>query len=451
VATRPRLAFGWCQLHLLCVWSKGLAAVVLASALVNFLIARGLDAAPSSRKRRFLVGLSLAVNVGLLVYFKYADFFLRSLEEALREAGCPAALPVLSVLLPIGISFYTFEAISYTVDVYHRRMPAERSVGNFLLFILFFPHLVAGPIVRAHDFLPQVRRAKRWSWIRLRVGVRLILLGMLKKMALADRMPLYVDPVFANPGDFSAAPLWLAAVAYALQVYGDFSGYSDLAIGLAHLLGYRLAPNFALPYFAPNIGEFWRRWHISLSSWIRDYLFFNMGGSRGGEVRTARNLLVAMGLCGLWHGAQWNYVAFGLLHGLLLLGHRWFWATCRGLLWLEGLLVSGPGTVVRITLTFAVFCLTLVVFRCTTLASAGVMLPRMLCGQRGAGLPLSAVGLWLTVGAVLVCYLAAASGQWERVLGRLPVPIRGLMYGTALTLALVLAPRAGQAFIYFQF
>ncbi|HEV3023081.1 MAG TPA: MBOAT family O-acyltransferase, partial [Pirellulales bacterium] len=251
-------------------WSQWLASVVCASSLIDYLVARGMDACRNDRQRRALLGLSLAMNIGLLAYFKYANFFLRSLESALAAAGATASLPVLSVILPIGISFYTFEAINYTVDVYRRRIPAERNLAHFMLFILFFPHLIAGPIVRARDFLPQIARRKCWDWARINLGVQLFLLGLFKKLAVADRMAQFVDPVFSAPAEYRTSVLWLATLAWAVQVYCDFSGYSDMAIGTAHLLGYKLAQNFNMPYLAPNIAEFWRRWHISLSSWLRD-------------------------------------------------------------------------------------------------------------------------------------------------------------------------------------
>jgi alginate O-acetyltransferase complex protein AlgI len=433
------------------LWNRWLACVVLGSALLDWSLALGMEATSSTGRRRLLLGLSLGVNLGLLCYFKYADFFLRSLEEALRAVGLGASLPVLSVILPVGISFYTFEAIHYTVEVYRRRLRAERDPVHFLLFILFFPHLVAGPIVRAPDFLPQVRRRKRWSWPRLHLGARLILLGLLKKLALADRMAAYVDPVFADPGRYGSAALWLAAVAYALQLYGDFSGYSDLARGLAHLLGYHLAPNFDLPYLSANMAEFWRRWHMSLSRWIRDYLFLPLGGSRGGAVWTARNLLLTMALCGLWHGANWNYVVFGVVQGLILIVHRLFRRLCDRLPALAGWLTTAPGTALRVLATFALFCWTLALFRCPSLAAAGVMLPRMLSSAAGGGLPLRPLGLWLTFVVVLLGHLAARSGRWQRPFERLPAPVRGLAYGGALTLALTVGPATSKAFIYFQF
>jgi alginate O-acetyltransferase complex protein AlgI len=432
-------------------WNHWLAVLIAASTCLDYLIARGLEASASSRRRRLLLGLSLAANLGLLAYFKYANFFLRSLEETLQALGHTASLPVLSVILPVGISFYTFEAISYTVDVYRRRLPAERNLAHFMLFILFFPHLVAGPIVRARDFLPQVRRRKRWSWVRLNLGARLFLLGLFKKLAIADRMALFADPVFADPGQYRTGALWLATLAWAVQIYCDFSGYSDMALGCAHLLGYKLARNFNLPYLAANVAEFWRRWHISLSSWLRDYLFIPLGGSRGSRWQTARNLLVTMTLGGLWHGASWSFAAWGLLHGGLLIAHRGVRATCRRWPLLEHLLQSAAGTVLRTATTFTAVCVGWVLFRAPTLPAGVGMLRALVVPQPGLPLPLAEAGLWLTVAVVALGHALGRRGRWQQLAAVLPSPLRGLGYAALLTLALVLAPDAHKAFIYFQF
>src|SRR5262249_42955235 len=298
--------------------------------------------------------------------------------------GLETSLPVLSVILPIGISFYTFEAISYVVDVYRGRLRAERDFAAFLLFILFFPHLIAGPIVRGRDFLPQVQRAKHWSWLRLQAGGELFLMGLFKKLAISDRMAAFADPVFANPDAFAGLAISLGVLAYAVQIYCDFSGYTDIAIGCAHMLGYKLAPNFNTPYLASNISEFWRRWHISLSSWLRDYLFIPLGGSRNGRWRTVRNLMLTMTLGGLWHGASWTFVAWGVLHGLLLIGHRAFAGCCAGRPALERRLQSPPGTAARVLATFLCVCLGWVFFRATNFTVAMTMLERMVSLRPGA-------------------------------------------------------------------
>jgi alginate O-acetyltransferase complex protein AlgI len=432
-------------------WNAWLALVLCASTLGDYLIARGMEATGSARVKKLLLLLSLVGNLGLLCYFKYANFFLASLEGALHALGATTSLPVLSVLLPVGISFYTFEAINYTVDVYRGKLRATRDLTHFMLFILFFPHLIAGPIVRARAFLPLIARRKHWSWLRAHRGVLLILLGLVKKLAIADRMPLYVDPVFTAPGDYATATLWLAAVAYAIQVYCDFSGYSDMALGLAHLLGYHLAPNFNLPFLAVNMADLWKRWHMSLSSWIRDYLFIPLGGSRGSRLTTARNILLTFTLCGLWHGAGWNFVLWGFFTGVLLVVHATFKSWCERRSRLQALLLSGPGTAFRVGLTFVCFCLTLVVFRSPTLAGTQTMLRHMMTPAAGAGLPLAAAGLYLTFAAVALGHLLARTNLQRRLEVAVPVPVQGLAFGAALTLALVLTPGTTKAFIYFQF
>jgi alginate O-acetyltransferase complex protein AlgI len=264
-------------------------------------------------------------------------------------------------------------------------------------------------------------------------------------------MACFADPVFADPGAYKSHTLWLAVFAYALQVYCDFSGYSDMAIGSAHMLGYKLAPNFNMPYLAANISDLWRRWHMSLSSWLRDYVFFPLGGSRGGEWRTARNVLITMTVCGLWHGANWTFVLFGLLQGLLLLGHRQFRKFAERLPRLDGWLHSPLGTAGCVALTFVVFTCSLVVFRATSLAQAGAFYERMLIPADGQNLPVAEA-------ALLYTYIFVGLGHWlafqtwlRRWLERLPGEAIGLGYCSMMMAALLLAPRSGQAFIYFQF
>ena len=433
-------------------WNHWLALLLCGSTMGDYLLARGMEQATKPRMRKLLLLGSLGGNLGLLCYFKYANFFLRSLEQATAGTGLAVSLPVLQVILPIGISFYTFEAINYTVDVYRGTIRAERDLAHFMLFILFFPHLVAGPIVRARAFLPQVGRRKHWSWLRAHAGCQLILLGLVKKLAVADRMALYADPVFADPARFASFALWMAAIAYAIQVYCDFSGYTDMALGLAHLLGYHLCPNFNLPFAAANLADFWRRWHISLTGWIRDYLFIPLGGSRGSRWQTSRNTLLAFTLCGLWHGANWNFVALGVSQrspAACCTPHFSLGADRRPAL--ERALRSLPGTMLRVTATFACFCLTLAVFRTPGLAAAGVMLRGMVLPVAGAGLTLQLQGLLLTFALVILAHILALQERWARLLESVPGPLRGLGFGTALVLVLVLAPGSSKAFIYFQF
>jgi alginate O-acetyltransferase complex protein AlgI len=432
-------------------WNHWLAIIIAVSTTFDYFIARGLEVSKSPGWRKLMLSASLVGNLSLLVYFKYANFFLRSLEEGLRAAGGSASLPVLQVILPIGISFYTFEAINYTVDVYRGRVPAERNLLHFMLFITFFPHLVAGPIVRARDFLPQIRRPKRWSWARMELGARFVMLGLFKKLAIADHMALFSDPVFANPAKYGSGAVWLATLAYALQIYCDFSGYSDMALGTAHMLGYKLAQNFNLPYLATNVAEFWHRWHMSLSTWLRDYLFIPLGGSRGGKARTARNLMVTMVLGGLWHGASWTFVFWGFLHGLLLVTHRAFADFCKPRPRLDGALQGVAGTMLRRVATFLAVCLCWVFFRATTFGTAWEMIRRLVVPHAGDGPPLPALSLWYTGALFIVCYVIAYNGLWKRVVTRLPAPVLGVGYAAAVALALLLAPGTTKTFIYFQF
>ncbi|HEX3314330.1 MAG TPA: MBOAT family O-acyltransferase [Gemmataceae bacterium] len=432
-------------------WNRWLACLVFVCTSADYFVGRGLDACRSQRLRRLLLCTSLAMNLGLLCWFKYVNFFLGSLEESLRLVGVSASFPLLSVLLPVGISFYTFEAISYIVDIYRRRMPAERRLDHFLLFITFFPHLVAGPIVRARDFLPQVRRPKRFQWTRAQIGVQLFLLGMFKKLVIADRLALVVDPVFAQPGSFSGLAVWIAVVAYAVQIYCDFSGYTDMALGSAHLLGYKLALNFNLPYTATNVAEFWHRWHISLSTWLRDYLFIPLGGSRGTAWHTARNLLITMTLGGLWHGAKWTFVLWGLVHGLLLIGHRVFREACVRWPAVDGALRSSVGTGLRVGATFLTVTLCWVLFRATSLAAALAIYGRLFHLGAGSPLPMALVAvLPLPIGLLLAGY-AARRIDLSRLFRRLPAPALGWAYGLWLTSTLLLVPGSEKLFVYFQF
>jgi len=433
-------------------WNHWLAALIVASTTADYWIARLIEASESPRRRRALLALSIGANLGLLTYFKYANFFLESVAQALRAAGAEASFPVLKVILPIGISFYTFEAISYVVEVFRRRVPAEKSLPNLLLFITFFPHLVAGPIVRPWHFLPQLRRPKRWDWMRLHLGLQYFLLGLFKKLVIADRMALFADPVFAAPAGYGSAATWAAVLAYTVQIYCDFSGYSDMAVGLAHTLGYKLPQNFDVPYSATNVSEFWRRWHISLSSWLRDYLFIPLGGSRTEHRwQTSRNLMVTMTLGGLWHGAAATFVAWGFWHGMLLVLHRRVQdATAR---WprLAAVVDSLPGRALSVLATCVCVSLGWVLFRATSLRDAGVIWAHLFIPHAGRSTPYWRQSLIVLGGLVALGQLAGRCELWRYLERRIPSPVLGLGYATAAAIALLLAPDASKAFIYFQF
>jgi alginate O-acetyltransferase complex protein AlgI len=431
-------------------FNKWLALIVGLSTAMDYFLALGMDrpgTGPALRK--LYVWISVVANLGLLCYFKYANFFLESFYDALGWWHDPQR-HLLDIILPVGISFYTFEAINYTVDVYRRRMRAERSLPHFLLFITFFPHLVAGPIVRARDFLPQIYRRKRWSWPRMHLGAQLILMGMFKKLAIADRMAAFADPVFLHPEQYRTGAVWLALIGYTLQLYCDFSGYTDMAIGCAHLLGYKLVRNFDMPYLATSIADYWRRWHISLSSWLRDYLFILLGGSRGSGWKITRNLFITFTLAGLWHGAAWHFVAFGVLQGVLLSIHRAFRDWCKTRPGLDAWLQAAYGTTLRWAVTLSCICLGYVLFRSQTFPGALEFYRRMFVPVSGLESPLPNLGLWLTVAVVVVAHIAGTRRVWEAWQFRLPAPVLGASYVTVLTLSLMLASGT-QPFIYFTF
>jgi alginate O-acetyltransferase complex protein AlgI len=430
-------------------WNAWLALLIGVSTVMDYLIARGCDYFEAQWKRKLLLFTSLAANLGLLVYFKYSNFFIEQFYLGFNIPHTPMDLS--KIFIPIGISFYTFEAINYTVDVYRRKVPAEKNIANFMLFITFFPHLVAGPIVRARDFLPQIHRVKHWDWARIQLGTQLFLMGLFKKLAIADRMALFADPVFDNPQNYNTTAAWLAVVAFAIQIYCDFSGYTDMALGIAHMFGYKLSKNFNMPYISKNVSEFWRRWHISLSTWLRDYLFIPLGGSRGTSFQTCRNLMITMTLGGLWHGANWTFVVWGVLHGLFLVVHRYWAAFSAARPKLDAVFRSIPGSAVRMLATFLCVALTWVFFRAKTFALAGQMFRHLFIPHAGLTSPLHNRSLWATVLLLVICHLLGQSGVWKRWSVRIPAPVLGFGYAMAMTVALVLAPDSGKAFIYFNF
>jgi D-alanyl-lipoteichoic acid acyltransferase DltB (MBOAT superfamily) len=439
--------------HFYAAWSKDLAFLVLTTTLADYLFGRLMDSTERQRIRLGVVFASITMNLGVLCYFKYRGFFLNELHESLVRLGYDPGygkLDVARILVPFGISFYTFEAISYAVDVYRRKIAAERSLPRFLLFILFFPHLVSGPIVRAGDFLHQSRRPKRWNWVRVQIGMQLLLMGVFKKMAIADRMAVICDPIFHNPTDYSSAACWVAVLAYAMRIYCDFSGYSDMALGLAHLFGYKLTNNFNMPYSSLNVSEFWRRWHISLSSWLRDYVFIPLGGSRGSRWLNYRNLMITMMLGGLWHGAAWGYVAWGFAHGFMLVIHKQFQVFCESRGRLETAMRSQVGVLSRLLLTF--FCVSMcwVLFQ-PEIGNALVLYQKLFSFSLGKPLPLSNHSFWYTVAFIAFCHLLVRSGTWARLHPLLPAPVLGVGYALCLCLAMLMAPATGSTFIYFQF
>ncbi len=301
-------------------WNPAFILLIMFSTAVDFVIGSRIPRAESQRRKRLLLVISLVSNLGLLAFFKYANFLQDNMLFLFRLFGYEPGWSTLNIILPVGISFYTFQTLSYTLDVYRGNLKTEKSPLDFALFVAFFPQLVAGPIVRASDFLPQLKSERPLCIDR--VAVMIFLRGLAKKVLIADNVAPLANMVFADPASHTSIAIWLATLCFSVQIYCDFSGYSDMAISIARCFGYHLPVNFRRPYFAVNPSDFWQRWHISLSSWLRDYLYIPLGGNRGGSVRTYKNLMLTMLLGGLWHGASWNFVLWGFLHGLVLIIHR---------------------------------------------------------------------------------------------------------------------------------
>jgi alginate O-acetyltransferase complex protein AlgI len=298
-------------------WRPEYIILIIASTLIDYFAGLRMGQVNKKKRKKYLI-LSLCTNLGLLFAFKYFNFFNNSLQATFNQFNLFYNVPAFSVLLPVGISFYTFQTLSYSIDVYRGDREPERHLGIFALYVAFFPQLVAGPIERSTHLLPQFYEKHNVDYVRITNGLKLMTWGFFKKLVIADRLAIYVNQVYNAPGDFHGAHIWIATYFFAIQIFCDFSGYSDIAIGAAEIMGYRFMKNFRRPYLAQSIAEFWKRWHISLSTWFRDYLYIPLGGNRVGKWRWYYNLFVVFMVSGLWHGANWTFVVWGALHGLYL-------------------------------------------------------------------------------------------------------------------------------------
>jgi D-alanyl-lipoteichoic acid acyltransferase DltB (MBOAT superfamily) len=366
-------------------WDWRFTFLLLISTVVDFWVGQRLYTTGNQKHRKLLLLVSIGVNLGILGFFKYFNFFADSFASVLTAIGFEANMPVLRVILPVGISFYTFKTMTYTIDVYRGKLAPMENFFDYALFLSFFPQLLAGPIERASNLIPQISTPRQITRDKILTGLNLVLLGYFKKVAIADTLAPIVAKIFDAPEGMSSGQLWTGVYAYTFQIYGDFSGYTDIARGISRILGFESMENFNAPYLSRNITEFWRRWHISLSTWFRDYLYIPLGGSRVGRVRTYVNLIITMLLCGLWHGAAWTFVLWGLLHGLYLMGHRMFLRGNKSI-FLRPRMVSGwVADFVKIFLTFNLVALAWVLFRSSSLESTLVYFERLFGFQQFAG------------------------------------------------------------------
>lgn len=446
--------------------------LMLLSTMIDYFAGLGMSRTSRKAIKRLWLASSLMGNLGMLFAFKYFNFFNTNVARLLSFFDIAYQPLSLDVLLPIGISFYTFQTLSYTIDVYRGDMVPERDFFDFALYVSFFPQLVAGPIERSTNLLHQFKIYHEFDEDRVVSGLRLMVYGFFKKVVIADRLAVIVETVYNNPTQYEGVVYIIATIAFAFQIYCDFSGYSDIAIGSARIMGVNLMKNFERPYFSKSVTEFWRRWHISLSSWLRDYLYIPLGGSRKGYFRTLLNLFIVFLVSGLWHGASWTFVIWGALNGVAIviekilgIGKRPGQDNIKGnKRFLPLRFIKAVAGIIPMLLTFAFICFTWVFFRARTVSEALYMLPRFLNGldtfdvAKFLGtrviLGLDYWEFFTAVGAViLLVFLELAQGvvRPSRVLARMPSPVRLAVYAFSLSLVIWLAWTETQTFIYFAF
>jgi len=437
-------------------WKVEYLILIVFSTFVAYLTGIGIAGANSSTTKRLLLSVSLLINLGILFTFKYFNFFSHSISATLQHFSIMHNLPELRFLLPVGISFYTFQVLSYTVDVYRGKIEPEKHFGIFALFVSFFPQLVAGPIERSTNLLPQLKKQFSFSYERVVSGLQLMLIGYFKKVLIADRLAIFVDQVYRSPHGYDATTLIIATYAFAFQIFCDFSGYSDIAIGSAKIMGYDLMNNFDRPYAAKSISEFWRRWHISLSTWFRDYLYFPLGGNKGSFSGWCRNISVVFVVSGLWHGANWTYVLWGGLHALYMIIERGWEKFIKKLL--PSILNSVPPKLknaVFIVFTFHLVLFAWIFFRASTITDAFSIIQNIFSMKTVdsafvvpyAQLALSAFFL---IVLEIVHHVQGQQDARSMFAGKSRA-LRWSLYLIIVLLLLNIRPVAPAAFIYFQF
>lgn len=427
-------------------WDWRFLFLIFGSTSVDYVVGLLLPRYHKRSIRRTLLITSLVVNLGALGFFKYYNFFVSSGTGLLSWLGIETSDATLSIVLPVGISFFTFQSMSYTIDIYRGKLAPIKVFDDFALYVAFFPQLVAGPIVRATEFLPQLETKRVFSNVDVRAALTLFLVGFIKKVCIADNLAVVVDEVYGAVSDYSASSISIAAIAYSIQIYCDFSGYTDMAIATAALLGYKLPTNFRWPYFATNIQDFWQRWHISLSTWLRDYLYIPLGGNRGKSKLTAhRNIMLTMLLGGLWHGASWNYVLWGGLHGFALIVHR---ESGRILPNSKNLALTILGT----ALTFYWVTFALIIFRATSLSDAIIASKAFIFWSSPGTRELSGQGACVVIFLLLaIAHYIARTQLLTKPVQSLPTWAFAFGYGVIVMLLLPFYPLEYRPFVYFQF
>lgn len=429
-------------------WDWRFSSLLVISTLIDYSIGRRLGISQNQTTRKRLVLASVVVNLSILGFFKYFGFFTESFGTLLGKFGLEPGFTVLEIILPVGISFYTFQTLGYTIDVYKRRIKPERNIIDYGLYVAFFPQLVAGPIERAGRLIPRIKAPRTVSPDYINAGIFLIIWGYFKKVVVADQLAQAVDQIFAGSASPNSISIVLGATLFAFQIYCDFSGYTDIARGVAKLLGFDLMLNFRLPYFAKNPSDFWRRWHISLSSWIRDYIYIPLGGNRGSRPRMLINLIIAMALAGLWHGAAWNFVIWGLYHGGLLAAYS---AVQGSRVFSSSQILSGkPLWVAQVGITFLLVTFGWMIFRADSVAQLGTWLSTI--AHLDTSLP-TTFTLKRALFILPVLAMQVFQHRSNNMLGVLTLSTikQATVYVALILGILVFGVMDGEAFIYFQF
>ena len=435
-------------------WDWRFLSLIMLSTMIDYFVGLRMSTETNESRRRLFLWISLGANLGMLSIFKYLGFFVDSFQHLLGTMGYQPDPWMLSIVLPVGISFYTFQTLSYTIDIYRRELKPTHDFLDFALFVAFFPQLVAGPIERAKNLLPNIEHPRTLSWEGLRRGAVLCLLGLIKKIVIADAIAPSVDAIYSSP-DPSRIDIIFATWLFAVQIYCDFSGYTDIARGVARMLGFQLMRNFAQPYFGANPQEFWRRWHISLSTWLRDYLYISLGGNRGGSRKTYRNLMVTMTLGGLWHGAAWNFVLWGIYQGFLLALHRAIAGRHKhsG----EGAARAAGAWIVRIGITalfFQVVCYGWLLFRANSFGQIADFTGRLIGtipAPGGISVPEPPLAAVLAMGFLFAWDAIIEHSGNVKFYARWPMLVRAGLYAGMVYLLAFGATTTTSAFIYFQF
>ncbi len=437
-------------------WRPEYVVLIMLSTATAYWTGAAIDKTSDISKRKRYVVLSLVINLGILITFKYFNFFNGSIRNLFQNLGFTYRVPDLKFLLPVGISFYTFQVLSYTIDVYRGHTRHEKNPGVLALYVSFFPQLVAGPIERSNRLLPQFFRNVSFDAARVSSGLRLMLWGFFKKILIADRLSVLVDQVYNNAGAYSGGSLIIATYSFAFQIYCDFSGYSDIAIGAARVLGFDLMRNFRRPYFSRSVREFWTRWHISLSTWFRDYVYIPLGGGRVGTAGLYRNLAVVFLLSGLWHGAAWTFLIWGALHAVLIIGSQITKPFRRRAGHALGLDRSPMvAHVLSVLITFHLVTFAWIFFRANSLPDAFHIVRNVFSGWRGRGdLGLDRIQLTIAIVAIVVMEMVQglqANGVLNRLREKSPVVVRWAVYLLVVLALLNLRTPVRSPFIYFQF